>query len=73
MDEDVYSIQYHIVWDVKYGHKILTKDIEENLIKILNKIVDDSNFRILEDYIESIKESINIAFLNTEYQRYIVH
>jgi|GEM_PF-6989033 len=57
----------------KVWHKILTKDIEENLIKILNKIVDDSNFRILEDYIESIKESINIAFLNTEYQRYIVH
>lgn len=71
--EDVYSTQYHIVWDVKYGHKILTKDIDGNLIKILNKIVDDSNFRILEDYIESIKESINIAFLNTEYQRYIVH
>lgn len=35
--EEAYSIQYHIVWDVKCGHKILTKDIEENLIKILNK------------------------------------
>ena len=34
--EDVYSIQYHIVCCVKYGHKILTKDIEEKLIKILN-------------------------------------
>ncbi|WP_461613307.1 hypothetical protein [Clostridium sp. Marseille-QA1073] len=39
---------------VKYGHKILTKDIEEKLIKILNKIANDNNFRILEDYNESI-------------------
>ena len=31
----VYSIQYHIVWYVKYRHKILTSKIEKSLIEIL--------------------------------------
>lgn len=44
----VYSIQYHIVWCVKYRHKIITKKIEKRLIFILNKISDDNNFQILE-------------------------
>ena len=44
----VYSIQYHIVWCVKYRHKIITKKIEKRLISILNKISDDNNFQILE-------------------------
>lgn len=44
----VYSIQYHIVWCVKYRRKVLTNVIEETLIKILNKIAEDNNFRILE-------------------------
>lgn len=44
----VYSIQYHVVWCVKYRHKILTNELEESLIKILNKIANDNNFQILE-------------------------
>ena len=44
----VYSIQYHIVWCVKYRHKIITEQIENRLIEILNKIADDSGFEILE-------------------------
>jgi len=44
----VYSIQYHIVWCVKYRHKILTTQIETKLIEILNKIAEDNNFNILE-------------------------
>ena len=49
----VYSIQYHIVWCVKYRHKILTSKIEKSLIKILkikilNKIADDNEFSITE-------------------------
>lgn len=44
----VYSIQYHLVWCVKYRHKILTDEIEKALIEILNKIATDNNFRILE-------------------------
>ena len=44
----VYSIQYHIVWCVKYRKKILTPKIENKLLKILNKIANDNNFQILE-------------------------
>lgn len=46
--EYVYSIQYHIVWCVKYRHKIITEQIENKLIEILNKIADDNGFQILE-------------------------
>ena len=44
----VYSIQYHIVWCVKYRHKIITPNIEKSLIEILNKISFDNEFTILE-------------------------
>ncbi|MFA5559164.1 MAG: IS200/IS605 family transposase [Methanofastidiosum sp.] len=43
----VYSIQYHIVWCVKYRHKIITPKIKEYLFKILNKIAEDNNFKII--------------------------
>ena len=44
----VYSIQYHIVWCVKYRHKIITPTIEKSLIEILQKIANDNNFSIIE-------------------------
>jgi putative transposase len=44
----VYSIQYHIVWCVKYRHKILTADIETRLFEILQKIAEDNEFSIIE-------------------------
>lgn len=44
----VYSIQYHIVWCVKYRRKVLIPPIEKSLINILNKIAEDNNFQILE-------------------------
>ena len=44
----VYSIQYHIVWCVKYRHKIISDDIEKSLILIINKIALDNKFKILE-------------------------
>ena len=44
----VYSIQYHIVWCMKYRHKVITEQIENRLIEILNKIADDNGFQILE-------------------------
>ena len=44
----VYSIQYHIVWCVKYRRKIITARIENRLIEILNGIADDNGFQILE-------------------------
>lgn len=44
----VYSIQYHVVWCVKYRRKVLTPKIENSLITILKKIADDNKFAILE-------------------------
>lgn len=44
----VYSIQYHIVWCVKYRHKILNPIIENSLKEILFKIAEDNNFTIEE-------------------------
>ena len=44
----VYSIQYHIVWCVKYRHKILNLKIKARLIEILHQIANDNNFSILE-------------------------
>ncbi|SHH89173.1 putative transposase [Caloranaerobacter azorensis DSM 13643] len=43
----VYSIQYHIVWCVKYRHKILTNQIEQRLREILNNIAENNKFKIL--------------------------
>ena len=44
----VYSIQYHIVWCVKYRYKVLTPKIERRLYEILNKIAEDNDFQILQ-------------------------
>jgi putative transposase len=44
----VYSIQYHIVWCVKYRHPILTNEVEKRLFEILYKIAEDNKFQILE-------------------------
>ena len=52
----VYSIQYHIVWCVKYRHKIITEQITNRLIEILSKIADDNGFQILERNTESEKK-----------------
>lgn len=44
----VYSIQYHIVWCVKYRHRILIPKIENKLVEILYHIANENNFQILE-------------------------
>ena len=44
----VYSIQYHIVWCVKYRNKVLNKKLEDRLIELLKQISNDNNFTILE-------------------------
>ncbi|MBN6187866.1 IS200/IS605 family transposase [Aneurinibacillus sp. BA2021] len=44
----VYSIQYHIVWCVKYRHKVLRGDIDIRLKEILNQIATDNGFTISE-------------------------
>ena len=44
----VYSIQYHIVWCVKYRRKVLTPSVEHSLYGILNNIAQDNGFKIIE-------------------------
>jgi len=56
-----YSIQYHIVWCVKYRHRILNDKIEKILIELLNNIAVDNGFTIKEingdlDYIHLLIE-----------------
>ena len=42
------SIQYHIVWCIKYRHKIISDDREKRRIEMRNEIADDNGFQILE-------------------------
>lgn len=44
----VYSIQYHIVWCVKYRHKIISNNIENKLKEIIMTIANDNDFTIEE-------------------------
>ena len=44
----VYSIQYHIVWCVKYRHKIITQEIEKRLLEIIEQVAKYEEFQILE-------------------------
>lgn len=44
----IYLIKYHIVWCVKYRHKILYSKIETKLHELLYKIAEDNNFKIQE-------------------------
>ena len=64
----VYSIQYHIVWCVKYRHKILSTQIENRLIEILNMIAACEDFEILE--INTDKDHVRVL-INCKPQHYI--
>lgn len=64
----VYSIQYHVVWCIKYRRKVLTNGIEKRLIEILNKIAADNNFKILE--CKSNKDHIHLL-IDCSPQHYI--
>ena len=44
----IYSLQYHVVWCIKYRRKVITEQIEKSLFEILTKIAKDNKFRILE-------------------------
>ena len=44
----VYSIQYHIVWCVKYRRKVLIDDIEKTLKELLIEISNENNIKIIE-------------------------
>ena len=44
----VYDLYYHIVWCVKYRHKILKDNIKEELIKIINELCKNNNYELIE-------------------------
>ncbi len=43
----VYSIQYHIVWCVKYRQEVLTGAVETKLKEMLNQIATNKGFTIV--------------------------
>ena len=44
----VYSLEYHVVWCVKYRHKVIDENIEASLKEIILKISEDNEFKVLE-------------------------
>lgn len=54
----VYSIQYHIVWCVKYRHKVLINEIDNSLKEMIHTIANDINIKIIE--LETDKDHIHI-------------
>ena len=66
--EYVYSIQYHIVWCVKYRYKVLKGNIEKRLLEILNQIANDNGFEIIE--VNTDEDHIHLL-INCSPQQYI--
>lgn len=64
----VYSIQYHIVWCVKYRHKLLYGQIDQDYQNLLRKIAEDKEFPIVE--MESDKDHIHLL-VDCKPQHYI--
>lgn len=64
----VYSIQYHVVWCVKYRYKILTLKIENRLVELLYQIAKENDFQIIE--CNTDKDHIHIL-INCKPQHYI--
>lgn len=44
----VYNINYHIVWCVKYRRKVLTPEISQRLVELLQEIADEKGFTLVE-------------------------
>ncbi|MFB5673822.1 IS200/IS605 family transposase [Paenibacillus terreus] len=44
----VYALEYHIVWCVKYRHRVLTDEVDARLKEILLQVASDYNFTISE-------------------------
>lgn len=43
----VYNVNYHIVWSVKYRHKILTTEIEAYLKTLFQEIAENKGFDMI--------------------------
>lgn len=63
-----YSIQYHLVWCVKYRYDISYGYVDIEVKQLLNQIADDNNVKIIE--IESDKDHIHLLIECTP-QHYI--
>ena len=44
----VYDLYFHIVWCVKYRHKILIGDIKNDFIQIIENICRNNNYELVE-------------------------
>ena len=64
----VYSIQYHLVWCIKYRQDVLYDQIDIDIKQLLNQIADDNNIKIIE--MESDKDPIHLLIECTP-QHYI--
>jgi putative transposase len=64
----VYSIQYHVVWCVKYRHEVLTGEVELALQRILHMVAQSNGFRITE--LKCDKDHIHLL-LDCKPQHYI--
>ena len=64
----VYSIQYHIVWCVKYRHDVLNGQVIIKLKELLTQISKDNGFQILE---MNIEEDYIRMLINCTPQHYI--
>ena len=64
----VYSIQYHVVWCVKYRHEILIGRLDEFLRCILQRIANDNGFQITE--LNTDKDHVHLL-LDCKPQHYI--
>lgn len=64
----VYSIQYHVVWCVKYRHDVLTGEIEKSVKKILYDIASEHEFTSSE--METDKDHIHLL-IECKPQHYI--
>lgn len=54
----VYSLQYHLVWCVKYRHDLLFGKVDRDLKIILNQIAKDNDIQIIE--METDKDHIHL-------------
>lgn len=64
----VYSIQYHIVWCVKYRHEVLFDEVEESVKEILQEIAQEHDFTIKK--MESDKDHVHLL-IECKPQHYI--
>lgn len=64
----VYSIQYHLVWCVKYRHDILHGQIDTDVKTLLKQIAIDNDIQIVE--MESDQDHIHLL-IDCKPQHYI--